>query len=160
MFTKIVLQFVKIHIQCMPTLYLYNSKNELFTIMYLQLRRSWTQSVRCVQLKFLGENENFSFFANLSTGIQLLKTMVKPYDYTMSRDTVVGRQRGTLVLTWGIQHLCLLVNMHQGSSGGQGFHLVLTPPWSDDRCACMYTCIPDHCTVHGLRNAELQLKFK
>lgn len=43
MFTKIVLQFVKIHIQCMPTLYLYKSKNELFTIMYLQLRRSWTQ---------------------------------------------------------------------------------------------------------------------
>lgn len=26
MFTKIVLQFVKIHIQCMPTLYLYKSK--------------------------------------------------------------------------------------------------------------------------------------
>lgn len=51
----------------MPTLYLYKRKNELFTIMYLQLRRSWTQSVRCVQLKFLGENENFSFFAYLST---------------------------------------------------------------------------------------------
>lgn len=31
MFTKIVLQFVKIHIQCMPKLYLYKRKNELFT---------------------------------------------------------------------------------------------------------------------------------